>query len=142
MLITFDFDETLTRPTWNARYGYFEPSDNPNHDAMAKLRSFHEQGYEIRIVTTRWRSEEVNEFVRQHQLPVSSVHCTEGELKANILQELGSKLHFDDNEAEAIANLEVDIATMIVSHHFDLKESKEICRFIEYQAEEFIDMAN
>lgn len=74
-VITFDFDETLTRPVWNEKYRLFEPSENPNQDAFAKLFEFHKQGKRIEIVTTRWRSEEVADFVKQHQLPVAGIHA-------------------------------------------------------------------
>lgn len=56
-MITFDFDDTLTRPVWDEKQQLFEFDDNPNYDSIAKLRSFHDQGEEIRIVITRWSRE-------------------------------------------------------------------------------------
>jgi len=47
-VITFDFDDTLTRSVWNQKYQLFEPSDNPNYESIAKLKDFHERGKEIR----------------------------------------------------------------------------------------------
>ena len=148
-IITFDFDETLTQPTWSKRYQLFEPSDTPNFDSIAKLKHFHELGKEVKIVTTRWRDEEIVEFVTKHQLPVSSIHCTQGELKATKLKELGSSLHFDrergrgnlaisnhgvdDNEAEAIANLKLQIPTIIVSFRFDAPKDIPVCLFRKFE---------
>ena len=93
-MITFDFDETLTHPVWDSKYQLFEPSENPNYDSFDKLRSFHEQGKEIRIVTTRWSRLEIVSFVEKYNLPISSIHCTEGELKGDILLELGSDMSY------------------------------------------------
>ena len=132
-IITFDFDETLTQPTWSKRYQLFEPSDTPNFDSIAKLKHFHELGKEVKIVTTRWRDEEIVEFVTKHQLPVSSIHCTQGELKATKLKELSSSLHFDDNEAEAIANLKLQIPTIIVSFRFDAPKDIPVCLFRKFE---------
>ncbi len=128
-MITFDFDETLTRPIWDAKYQLFEPSETPNHDSLAKLKSFHEQGKEIRIVTTRWSRLEIVDFVEKYNLPISSIHCTEGELKGDILLELGSELHFDDSEDEAIYNKKLGISTVIVSYRFDNDINREVCEF-------------
>jgi hypothetical protein len=74
-MITFDFDDTLTRPIWDEKYGWFEPSDNPNYDTFAKLKNFNEQGQEIRIVTTRWSRLEIVDFVEKYKLPISAIHC-------------------------------------------------------------------
>lgn len=53
-MITFDFDDTLTCSIWDEKKQFFEFSENPNYDAFAKLKEFHEKGREISIVTTRW----------------------------------------------------------------------------------------
>ena len=129
LMITFDFDETLTRPIWNFSAQLFEPSETPNHDSIDKLRSFHELGKEIVIVTTRFRSQEIFDFVKEHSLPISSIHCTEGELKGKTLKIIGSELHFDDSKDEAINNKKLEIPTIIVSYHFDRNTNHEICKF-------------
>ena len=51
-MITFDFDDTLTRPIWNKKQQFFEFSNNPNYDSFAFLKNFHDRGEELRIVTT------------------------------------------------------------------------------------------
>lgn len=84
-MITFDFDDTLTRPVWSEKQQLFEFDDNPNYDSIESLRSFHDQGEEIRIVTTRWSRLEIVDFVDQYNLPIGAIHCTEGELKGEIL---------------------------------------------------------
>lgn len=128
-MITFDFDETLTRPIWNKKYQFFEPSETPNYDAFTRLKTFQKQGQEIRIVTTRFRSQEILIFVKENNLPIDSIHCTKGELKGNILKEIGSELHFDDSEQEAINNKKLGINTIIVSYRFDKKNNCDFCKF-------------
>ena len=128
-MITFDFDDTLTRPIWDEKYGWFEPSDNPNYDTFAKLKDFNEQGQEIRIVTTRWSRLEIVDFVEKYKLPISAIHCTEGELKGETLKKIGSQLHFDDSTNEAANNQKWKISTMIVSYRYDQANNSEICEF-------------
>ncbi|MEL6579111.1 MAG: hypothetical protein AAFQ14_05135 [Cyanobacteria bacterium J06621_12] len=132
-MITFDFDDTLTRPIWDKKGLWFEPSSNPNYDSFARLKSFHDRGEEIRIVTTRfktrWSRLEIVDFIEKYQLPISAIHCTEGELKGETLFELGSRLHFDDSPSEAENNLKYIIPTMVVSYRFDPAELAEICEF-------------
>jgi hypothetical protein len=103
-MITFDFDDTLTRPVWEQKHQLFESSENPNYDTFAKLKSFDEQGEEIMIVTTRWSCIEIVDFVEKYNLPISAIRCTEGELKGETLLEIGSQLHFDDSPHEAVNN--------------------------------------
>ena len=128
-MITFDFDDTLTRPVWSEFELWFEPSNNPNYDSIARLLSFHEQGQEIRIVTTRFCRLEIVDFVEKYQLPISAIHCTKGELKGETLFSIGSNLHFDDSPDEAAHNQKWKIPTMLVSYHFDQVEGREICSF-------------
>ena len=132
-MITFDFDDTLTRPIWDKKELWFEPTSNPNYDSFARVKSFHARGEEIRIVTTRfatrWSRIEVVDFVETYQLPISAIHYTEGELKGETLFKLGSRLHFDDSPEEAAHNLKWKIPTMVVSYRFDRAELAEICEF-------------
>lgn len=131
-MITFDFDETLTMPTWNARYELLEPSENPNHAAIDKLLKYRQQGEELAIVTTRWRDEEILEFIHRYRLPVSKVCLTEGELKYSTLHKLGCKLHFDDSEEEAVANLKHNIPTVLVDFEFSTTKNRVICNFKQF----------
>ena len=122
-------DDTLTRPIWDKKQQLFEFSDNPNYDSFARLKKFHNQGKEIRIVTTRWSRLEIVDFVEKYKLPISAIHCTEGELKAETLKKIGSQLHFDDSPLEAKNNEKLGIPTMIVSYRFDTRSNCEVCEF-------------
>ena len=128
-MITFDFDDTLTRPIWDKKQQLFEFSANPNYDSFALLKNFHDQGEEIRIVTTRWSHLEIVDFVEKYKLPISAIHCTEGELKGEILNKIGSQLHFDDSPNEAFNNQKLGILTMIVSYRFDTRNNCAVCEF-------------
>lgn len=129
-MITFDFDETLTQPVWDRKYQLFEPSNTPNYNSFKKLKDFHDKGKEIRIVTTRWNSIEIVDFVEKYNLPISSIHCTKGELKGNLLKNIGSELHFDDSEDEAINNQKLGISTIVVSYRFDKNSNRSLCDFV------------
>jgi len=116
MLVTFDFDSTLTKPVkesfaWQDTT-FWESSTQPREDILELVRSFASQGHTVHVVTTRDRRncEEVFEFIDEHSLPVRDVHFTNGEDKLPTLQELGSDLHFDDdmNELERLREAEID----------------------------------
>ena len=64
-----------------------------------------------------------------HQLPIHDIHCTEGDLKASLLKELGCQLHFDDSEGEAISNYVLGIQTILVSWKFDSQLHSPICSY-------------
>jgi hypothetical protein len=128
-MITFDFDDTLTCPVWSEKQQLFEFSDHPNYDSIESLRGFHDQGEEIRIVTTRWSRLEIVDFVEKYNLPIMAIHCTEGELKGEILDKIGAKLHFDDSPNEAFNNQKLGIPTMIVSYRFDTGNNRAVCEF-------------
>ena len=128
-MVTFDFDETLTRPIWDSKHRLIEPSENPNYDSFDRLRGFHQQGQEIRIVTTRWCNEEIVDFVEKYSLPISEIHCTQGKLKGDTLLKLRPELHFDDSEDEAINNKILGIKTIILSYHFDTEINNLVCQF-------------
>jgi hypothetical protein len=128
-MITFDFDDTLTRPVWDQKHQLFESSENPNYDTFALLKSFDEQGEEIMIVTTRWSRIEIVDFVEKYNLPISAILCTKGELKGETLLSIGSQLHFDDSPYEAENNRKNQIPTMLVSYRFEQTNNSEICEF-------------
>ena len=103
-MITFDFDETLTRPLWNPEYNNWEPSSTPNCQVIASLKAFHQQNQEVSIVTTRHPCEEVFDFVKDHNLPITQIHFTKGKLKGETLLMMGSTLQsdkFTDNYQKA-----------------------------------------
>lgn len=134
-IVTFDFDDTLTRPNWNPKYRLFEPSDRPNYETFDRVRDFHARGLKIHIVTARFRPQEVWDFVRQHHLPIDKVHCTEGELKGKTLLEIGSALHFDDSEEELRYNRLLSIPTILVRYRFDSSQNRDICEFEAFREE-------
>lgn len=101
----------------------------PNEKVLAKMRELYEQGEEIRILTTRNWSTEVFDFVEAHNLPVSEVHFTKGNLKSEMLKVIRSDLHFDDSTDEALNNKELRIRTILVVHPWDRENNPEIYGF-------------
>ncbi len=109
MLVTFDFDDTLTHTiaTWEDD-GTLEDTEfgGPNLVMIQALRACKQNGHEVRVVTSRlkvWEKdtlEKLAEFGVLHLL--SGVHHTDGEWKAQWM--LGEGLmpgkHFDDDREE------------------------------------------
>lgn len=105
-VISFDFDDTLTRPVWDAQNGAWS-SRGPNPDTVELLKDLHAQGNTIVVVTSRHEDEEnkvlreggesVHNFIRAHGLPVSKVYFTNGEPKGPLLAMLGVSRHYDDS---------------------------------------------
>ncbi len=128
MLVTFDFDDTLTQSmaTWDEE-GCLEDSRflGPNLFFIQVLRTCVQNGDEVRVVTSRskkWEKdtlEKLSEFGILHLL--AGVHHTDGEWKAAWM--LGEGLmpgkHFDDDrlELDEIEKVFPDCETIKVPLH-------------------------
>ena len=126
MIVTFDFDATLTKVVeesfeWDSETFWTPDPKTPNEKVLDNLRALVSEGHEIHVVTTRNRSkcEEVFGFINEHSLPVRDVHFTGGDDKLPTLQELGSALHFDDSLEELERLAESDIKGRLVPHPHD-----------------------
>lgn len=132
MLVTFDFDDTLTEPEFDDVDEIWVSGMDPKEPVIDQMREFAEDGHEIRIVTTRSEiggGRFVFEFVEEHDLPVSGIHFTEGDLKAETLDELGAVIHFDDSTNELAAAEDRGIEGRLVVHPWDEKHTPEIEQF-------------
>jgi hypothetical protein len=126
MLVTFDFDSTLTTPVkeslpWDSETFWEPDADVPNEKVLDILQAFVDEGHRVEIVTTRDRtnSKEVFDFIHEHSLPVRDVHFTGGDDKRETLLELGSDLHFDDSLHDLNLLEDTDVKTKIVPHPHD-----------------------
>ena len=109
MLVTFDFDDTLTQTiaTW-CEDGTLEDTSfgGPNLTFIQVLRACVANGDEVRVVTSRskkWEKdtlEKLAEFGVLHLL--AGVHHTDGEWKAQWCLEhnIRPEKHFDDDREE------------------------------------------
>jgi len=93
MKISMDFDDTLSM------------SDNsPNPLGIFHFHNHVMEGHEIIIVTSRHESEAskdaIHGFLRKHNLPVSDVIHTNGELKVETLVKQEVSIHHDDDKRE------------------------------------------
>jgi len=101
MIISFDYDDTLTKAVVTDRgdvvYG-------PRDEYIQKLKEHASQGHTIYIVTARndtpRNHEELQSFIKEHQLPVAKVHFTSHMPKGPILSKLKVDLHIDDKNEE------------------------------------------
>lgn len=110
MIVTFDFDDTLLYRTLE----FDEDGDvvfphRPVGDGRNPMGFFHlvdhlDAGDEVHIVTSRMRSKlpEVDEWLTRWGVrgKLAGVHATNGDWKAGRLSELGSEIHYDDDNEE------------------------------------------
>ena len=114
MIITFDFDSTLTKEQFDEDYGvrYI----GPNETMVEKLKSYFKDGNQIQVVTSRHEAFEkqypeyddegkllsvsVKDFLKNNSINklIQNVHYTNGHLKVTTLQKIGSDLHYDDDK--------------------------------------------
>ena len=126
--VTFDFDDTLTLTAPCEEWGSVHVG--PHLENIALLKRLESEGNTIYIVTSRVAAGEagpiptphpcvaecsshppgsmdrevvVEDFVREHGLPVEGVEFTDTKLKAMTLFLLGSARHYDDCEEEIAA---------------------------------------
>ncbi|MFZ9241181.1 MAG: HAD family hydrolase [Chitinophagaceae bacterium] len=99
--ISFDFDDTLCMS-----------NGKPNMAMVEKLKMHHRNGHEVVIVTARNRDHEsdswikenepnrvkVMDFIKIHNLPVTSVYFTNHAPKGPILQQQNIFAHYDDDK--------------------------------------------
>lgn len=111
MLISSDFDLTLTK-----KITFFSEEKElfltiPNKEMIKKLLSHHENGDEVIIITYRNIEHEskkwikanqpdrkrIIDFIYEHNLPITKVYFTNHTCKGKIINKLGVKLHYDDD---------------------------------------------
>jgi len=114
-VVTFDFDDTLTQTRWDHEEECFI-FVGPNHQMCNTLREHLASGDAVHIVTSRTGPAMNNRgFIQLHGQPsvrvfleehmhdvldqLAGVHFTGG-LKRDMLIELGSTKHFDDDPVE------------------------------------------
>ncbi len=120
MIISFDFDDTLTKSYYGHNHeGLLALLTGPDHDMIQKLRDYAEQGHAIVIVTYRHPDHEnpkwvaefmpnrigVRDFVQEHDLPVEAIYFTAHQPKGPTLKNINATLHYDDCE-DAIRSAE------------------------------------
>ena len=146
-VITFDFDDTIVMSHMliedNKPIFVF---DGYNDKIIELIQSHIEKGDDIHIVTARSREKEdlfpnftvpmyLDKLSLSHYFTSERIHYTEGALKLEKLQELGSTLHYDDS-LEEISN---NFGKIPVKNPFDfLKDSSEVGKAIIYDSDDRI----
>jgi 8-oxo-dGTP pyrophosphatase MutT (NUDIX family) len=139
--VTFDFDDTIVMSHMlieeNKPVFVF---DGFNEKIIGIMRSHIMNGDDVHIVTARSRAKEdlfpdftvpvfLMELSLEHYFTPERIHYTEGALKLEKLQELGSTLHYDDS-LEEIQN---NFGKIPVKNPFDyLKDSSKVGKAIIY----------
>jgi hypothetical protein len=131
---SFDYDETLVKykpdpedPQFSVLY------DKPHEENIAKLRELAAAGETVYIVTSRSKrtgdkypwdtAPDPEDLVADLNLPVKSIHYTNGDLKAETLLSLGVIEHWDDDEEEIAAAKEAGIKANLVPGDVELRET-------------------
>ena len=103
-IVSFDFDDTLIRLDSEFNYA------GPNELIIEYFKKFNAAGYQVFIVTSRTQKAENNpdryaiaKFIKEKNLNPDGIIFTEGKEKVYALEQLGSLLHFDDDEMEWVA---------------------------------------
>ena len=140
-VITFDFDDTMVMSHMlikeNKPVFVF---DGYNNKIIDLIRSHIANGDDVHIVTARSKDKEslfpefsvpvyLDKLSLGHYFTPERIHYTESALKLEILQKLGSMLHYDDS-LEEISN---NFGKIRVKNPFDfLKDSHEVGKAIIY----------
>jgi len=131
MIITFDFDDTLTRQRLDEDYGIRYMG--PNNLAIDRLKRHAKNRDVVYVVTSRSEhlednrpeldeygrilSHSVRDFLNEQGLVhyVEDVFFTNGMLKAGVLKHLGSAVHYDD-DVEELGAIHPDTRGIRVDH--------------------------
>ena len=117
-VITVDFDETLakTSTVWNGWIHLGEGVLEPIPEVFNIVFTKYDQGYEIVIVTFRQDKDiqEVKNFVKEYELPITKVVNTCGKPKLPFLKKLNSILHIDDDLASVLNAEKAGINAILV----------------------------
>ena len=131
---SFDYDETLIKYKTDPEDPEFSTIyDKPHEENIAKLRELAAAGETVYIVTSRSKrtgdrhpwdtAPEPEELVADLNLPVKSIHYTNGDLKAETLLSLGVIEHWDDDEEEIAAAQEAGIKANFVPGDEKIRET-------------------
>ena len=112
MLVTFDFDNTLTVSRWDEEEETFVHV-GPNLVMIQCLKAHLEMGNKVMVVTSRHQKHEdnppafndsprVKQFLEEQGVlqSISGIHFTNGDWKAPLLDALDSARHHDDDQEE------------------------------------------
>ena len=95
-VITVDFDDTLATTQTT---GWGGTSLVPIQRVIDYVKKQHGKGTKIYIVSFRKTNDkaEVKQFVKQHNIPIVDIICTNGQSKTSYIKGLKSTLHIDDD---------------------------------------------
>lgn len=124
-LVSFDFDNTLTRRPLSHIYSNASMKASQklriNYDAVRMIRKEQsERNARVIIVTTRFENEraEIDQVIDRAGLKIDTVHFTGGSFKAPLLKELGVDRHYEDNAQEIAQCIEHGIEVYHVPNPF------------------------
>jgi len=139
-VVTFDFDNTIFKSFLNKTANDEEVYQfgGINKEIIKRIKSFKQSGKTVLVVTSRQSHLEddemsVKSILKQLNIEVDGVFYTNNEPKARKLYELGSTLHYDDDEQErkdieAYKNLHKDFRIVVKDPNELIKDIEEIAK--------------
>lgn len=98
MVISFDYDDTLTMPVLGPKGMQYVA--RPEYVELAKKHA--KDGDDVIIVTARSSGQrnknEIEAFIKENGLDIKSIHYTNHEKKGPLLAKLKADVHYDDRE--------------------------------------------
>ena len=106
--ISFDFDNTIGLMVWNQEENDYERDDNgdeiqlPNKQIIQRIHNYKAEGYNVIVVTSRYEQwkQDVADKLKEWDVPITEIHCTNHNYKVGTLKRLGVIKHFDDDVDE------------------------------------------
>ena len=125
MIVTFDFDDTLTQSIWDPEEETFIVV-GPNFEMLDLLRDHMNKGNQVHIVTSRWETpenkSEILLFLLENGLEKleKNLHFTNGRFKATVLDNLRgamghAELRHHDDDPDELEQLEDGCEGILVS---------------------------
>jgi acid phosphatase class B len=125
MIVTFDFDDTLTQSIWDPEEETFIVV-GPNFEMLDLLHMHLDKGNQVHIVTSRWETpenkSEILLFLLENGLEKleKNLHFTNGRFKAKVLDNIRGtsnnlKLQHHDDDPDELEQLEDGCEGVLVS---------------------------
>ena len=113
-VITFDFDDTIIHSQYDNYWGFVD--GKPNYEIIKLIKNYKKSGNKVYIVTSRNKSEKdleqefpvghpahlmtIQEFLNNFNVKVDDVLYTNGDFKWETLLEIGSNIHYENDDEE------------------------------------------
>ena len=111
-IVSFDFDNTIYILDCDPNQGFYVYDDSDtnhdfplghiNHSIVSIINQYNSNGWKCICVTSRNEEDkkQVQQVIKDNNLPITEIYCTNGQDKVFKLKELGVSKHYDDSYNE------------------------------------------